>query len=58
MHVCGKGHELRGPADRLTNGQCRECHRADLRAYNKRRTEGLALLRDVEQRATTIRSTM
>jgi DNA-binding transcriptional MerR regulator len=56
MHVCGRGHELRGPQDRLSNGVgCRHCHRENQRAYSLRQRHGLAILATAEQHRLSAR---
>lgn len=56
--TCIRGHEIRGPADRVANGSCRQCHRDDLRAIGARKTEAYRLLRDIEYRAQLLRNTI
>ncbi|WP_207767357.1 hypothetical protein, partial [Mycolicibacterium agri] len=51
MKICKNGHALDAPESFLANGTCRECHRANLRAHNARRTTGFKLFKDVEMRS-------
>ena len=53
MRICGRGHQIRGPHDKLRNGQCRHCHRENLKSYNQRRALGLSILRTAESRGMT-----
>jgi hypothetical protein len=53
MTMCGHGHEMRGPQDRLTNGSCRHCHRIYLRRSSKRRTEAAQIVKAAEARGLT-----
>ena len=47
---CGRGvHDIRGPLDRLPNGQCRHCDRDRQRGYRQRRRLGIALLKQMER---------
>lgn len=55
MAVCGRGHEIRGPEDLLTNGvTCRYCHREYQAKHAKRRKAGMALLHAAEGRGISV----
>lgn len=56
VHICGRGHELRGPQDRLADGiSCRHCHRENQRAYSTRQRNGMAILKTAEEHRLTAR---
>ena len=47
--LCSKNlHEIRGPLDRASNGECIHCARARGRKHSAARTEALKVCRDLE----------
>ncbi|TPG31750.1 hypothetical protein EAH80_22790 [Mycobacterium hodleri] len=55
MACCGRGHEIRGPQDRLSDGYtCRYCHRENQTRYNHRRKAAVELLHAAEGRGMTV----
>lgn len=53
--LCGRGHELHGPHDRLSDGQtCKVCHRENQARYRRRCRAGIALLAAVEGRGLSV----
>lgn len=53
--ICGRGHELRGPQDRLTDGKCRHCHRENQRKLALKQRDGLAIVNAAAERRLTPR---
>lgn len=54
MSVCGNGHEIRLPKDRLPSGACAACNREAQKRYARRQRAGMALLAAVEGRGMQI----
>jgi hypothetical protein len=58
LRICGNGHHIRGPEDKLNDDTCRHCHNDRQRRHAERQKDGIALVRKASDRGLTARQAL